>query len=46
MMLHVLKSNDPARRLYEKLGFVVVGEEEHRFKMVKETASVTPTRRQ
>jgi ribosomal protein S18 acetylase RimI-like enzyme len=42
MMLHVLKSNDPARRLYEKLGFVVVGEEEHRFKMVKETNSSAP----
>ena len=38
MMLHVLKSNEPARRLYEKLGFQVVIEEEHRFKMIKEPA--------
>jgi ribosomal protein S18 acetylase RimI-like enzyme len=42
MMLHVLKSNDLARRLYERLGFVVVSEEEHRFKMIKETTSAVP----
>jgi ribosomal protein S18 acetylase RimI-like enzyme len=31
--LHVLKTNSPARRLYERLGFVVVTEEDYRFKM-------------
>lgn len=34
LSLHVLKSNDSARRLYERLGFVMVGEEEYRLKMV------------
>jgi ribosomal protein S18 acetylase RimI-like enzyme len=34
LSLHVLKTNEPARRLYERLGFVVVREEEHRFKML------------
>ncbi len=33
--LHVLKSNSPARRLYERLGFVVAGEEEYRVKMIR-----------
>ena len=33
--LHVLKSNHPARRLYEKSGFVIASEEEHRIKMIK-----------
>ena len=31
--LHVLKSNDKARRLYERLGFVISVDEEHKFKM-------------
>ena len=32
--LHVLKSNEPARRLYERLGFIIVeDDEEHRCKM-------------
>lgn len=33
LTLHVLKSNKPARRLYERLGLVVIGEEEYHFKM-------------
>ena len=33
--LHVLKSNIPARKLYERLGFTVVQEEEIRFKMTR-----------
>lgn len=33
LTLHVLKSNHPARRLYERLGFVIVDEEEVRYKM-------------
>jgi ribosomal protein S18 acetylase RimI-like enzyme len=35
VMLHVLKSNIPARRLYERLGFEIVQEEEYRLKMIK-----------
>jgi ribosomal protein S18 acetylase RimI-like enzyme len=34
LALHVLTSNDPARRLYERLGFMVVAEEEYRRRMV------------
>ncbi len=30
MTLHVLRTNDPARRLYERLGFRVIGVEEDR----------------
>ena len=33
VQLSVLKAN-PARRLYERLGFVVVGESEHSYRMV------------
>jgi ribosomal protein S18 acetylase RimI-like enzyme len=33
--LHVLRSNVPARRLYERLGFEVTEEEEYRIKMIK-----------
>ena len=33
--LHVLRSNVPARRLYERMGFEVAEEEEYRIKMVK-----------
>jgi ribosomal protein S18 acetylase RimI-like enzyme len=33
--LHVLKSNIPARRLYERLGFEIVQEEEYRIKMIR-----------
>ncbi len=32
--LHVLKSNKAARRLYERLGFVIAGEDEYRIMMV------------
>ena len=32
--LHVLRSNVPARRLYERLGFEVTREEEYRIKMI------------
>lgn len=32
--LHVLKPNTPARRLYERLGFRVAGDEEHRWRMM------------
>ncbi len=32
--LHVLKTNPLARNLYERLGFVVEHEEDHRYKMV------------
>ncbi len=31
--LHVLKSNDPARKLYERLGFTLVAEEKHKYLM-------------
>lgn len=31
--LHVLKVNTPARKLYERLGFIVVADEDYRFKM-------------
>lgn len=31
--LHVLRTNEPARRLYERLGFTVIAEETHRFMM-------------
>jgi ribosomal protein S18 acetylase RimI-like enzyme len=34
LTLHVLKTNQPARRLYERLGFHVVEEEEHRYRMI------------
>jgi ribosomal protein S18 acetylase RimI-like enzyme len=33
LTLHVLKTNTPARRLYLRLGFVIVAEEEARYKM-------------
>jgi ribosomal protein S18 acetylase RimI-like enzyme len=33
VILHVLKSNTPARRLYERLGFVIAAEEDYRYKM-------------
>ena len=32
--LHVFKSNTPARRHYERLGFAIVAEEKYRYKMV------------
>ena len=35
MTLHVLKANTPARRLYERLGFQVVADEENRYGMEK-----------
>jgi ribosomal protein S18 acetylase RimI-like enzyme len=35
LVLHVLKANKPARRLYQRLGFHVVAEEEVRYKMVR-----------
>ncbi|MFL7838111.1 MAG: GNAT family N-acetyltransferase [Candidatus Promineifilaceae bacterium] len=35
--LHVLKSNIPARRLYERLGFEIVQVEEYRLKMQKKS---------
>ncbi|MFO7662338.1 MAG: GNAT family N-acetyltransferase [Chloroflexota bacterium] len=41
LSLHVLKTNKPARRFYERLGLVVVEEEERRFKM-----EYNPLRRQ
>ncbi|MBE2220730.1 MAG: GNAT family N-acetyltransferase [Anaerolineae bacterium] len=31
--LHVLKSNNPAQQLYERLGFVIVADEAYRYKM-------------
>ncbi len=41
--LHVLKPNTPARRLYERLGFRVVGDEEHRWRMLNPpTSPATP----
>jgi ribosomal protein S18 acetylase RimI-like enzyme len=33
LTLHVLRTNTPARRLYERLGFQVVAEEEYRYRM-------------
>lgn len=33
LTLHVLKTNAPARRLYERLGFAITAEEETRHKM-------------
>lgn len=33
LTLHVLKSNEPARRLYERLGLRIVGEEAARYRM-------------
>jgi len=33
LTLHVLKTNTPARRLYERLGFRVVDEEVYRYRM-------------
>ena len=32
--LQVLKTNTPARRLYERLGFVITQEEKYRFQMI------------
>lgn len=32
--LHVLRVNAPARRLYERLGFIIAKDEEHRYYMV------------
>jgi ribosomal protein S18 acetylase RimI-like enzyme len=34
LSLHVLKNNVPARRLYERLGFAIFREEDHRYKMI------------
>jgi ribosomal protein S18 acetylase RimI-like enzyme len=34
VILHVLKTNAPARRLYERLGFSIVEEEGVRYKMI------------
>jgi ribosomal protein S18 acetylase RimI-like enzyme len=34
LTLHVLKSNIPALRLYQRLGFIIEAEEEYRYKMV------------
>ena len=34
--LHVLKSNHPARKLYQRLGFTIVAEEKHKYKMMNE----------
>lgn len=34
--LHVLKSNEPARQLYERLGFTLIAEEKHKYKMKAE----------
>ena len=39
--LHVLRSNDPARRLYERLGFEVALEEEYRIKMIKKIPQIS-----
>lgn len=33
LALHVLKTNTPARRLYERLGFAIIEEEEIRYRM-------------
>lgn len=38
--LHVLKPNTPARRLYERLGFHVVGDEAHRWRMMNPPVSL------
>ena len=38
--LHVLKSNDPARKLYERLGFTIIAEEKHKYKMKAEGCKV------
>lgn len=35
LVLHIERSNFSAYRLYKRLGFEKVGEEEHRFKMIK-----------
>ena len=34
VILHVLKTNTPARRLYERLGFAIVQDEGIRYKMI------------
>ncbi len=34
VMLHVLKTNEAGKRLYERLGFVVTAIEEHKYKML------------
>lgn len=34
LALHVLKTNEPARRLYERLGFTIAADEEVRYRMV------------
>mgnify|MGYP002713107007 CR=1 FL=1 len=34
--LHVLKSNPQAQQLYERLGFVIVAEEEHKYLMMND----------
>ncbi len=34
LSLHVLRTNHPARRLYERLGLRVVAEEAHRYRMI------------
>lgn len=38
LALHVLKANVAAQRLYERLGFAVVGAEEHKLRMVWQPA--------
>jgi ribosomal protein S18 acetylase RimI-like enzyme len=40
LTLHVLKANKPARRLYERLGFRVAGDEAYRYRMV--AAPISP----
>jgi ribosomal protein S18 acetylase RimI-like enzyme len=35
--LHVLKSNDKARQLYQRLGFTIAAEETHKFKMIRKS---------
>jgi tryptophanase len=46
LALHVLKSNGPARKLYERLGFQIVAEEEIRWKMALPAAQTTRSRKQ